>query len=105
MLLFLKGSLVKILMVSSRGILVKRNLTLNLAKSCSIVSLAKLNKSLNLHWLVVSDSEKCTKNFESVHVKRKAIQTFLSPLQEPYIFLDLVPTGSKSLRVFYLTCS
>ena len=71
MLLFFKKILVQILIVSSRGILVKiesiSKLPMKLLESCSTVPVAKLNESLTVYLLVVSGSKIGNINFASLN--------------------------------------
>ena len=91
--------LVQIWMDSSRGILVKNESTfklpMKLLESCSTISVAKLNESLNVYLLVVNGSKIGTKYFASLCVSvckaNKIAMTggyslthFLCTLQEHY---------------------
>ena len=72
MSLFLKRSLVQILMVSSLGMLVKSESTsklhMKLLEFCSTISVAKLNESLTVYLLLVNGSKIDTKCFASFYV-------------------------------------
>ena len=72
MSLFLKRSLVQILMVSSLGMLVKSESTsklhMKLLEFCSTISVAKLNESLTVYLLLVNGSKIDTKYFASFYV-------------------------------------
>ena len=73
MSLFLKRSLVQILMVSSLGMLVKSESTsklhMKLLEFCSTISVAKLNESLTVYLLLVNGSKIETKYFASFYVE------------------------------------
>ena len=114
MSLFLRRLLVQILMVPSRGILVKSGLMLKLPvkllESCSKISVAKLNESLTVYLLVVNDSKRGSKNVASLYLGvckadkiglkgGKPSIHFLCSLQQPHITLGRVPSGSKCLCV------
>ena len=114
MLLLLKRLLGQIPMVSSRGMLVKSEsiskLPMKLLKSCSTVSVAKLNESLTVYLLLVNGSKIGTKYSASFYVGVcKAYKIglkggqpsthFLCTLLDPYIIPGLVPTGFRCHRV------
>ena len=113
MSLFLR-LLVQILMVPSRGMLVKSGLMsklpVKLLESCSKISVAKLNESLTVYLLVVNDSKRGSKNVASLYLGvckadkiglkgGKPSIHFLCSLQQPHITLGRVPSGSKCLCV------
>ena len=114
MSLFLRRLLVQILMVPSRGMLVKSGLMsklrVKLLESCSKISVAKLNESLTVYLLVVNDSKRGSKNVASLYLGvckadkiglkgGKPSIHFLCSLQQPHITLGRVPSGSKCLCV------
>ena len=108
--LFLKRFLVQISMVSLREMLVKSEsiskLPMKLLKSCSVISMAKLNESLTVYLLLVNRSNISTKYFASLYVGvckdekiglkgGQASTHFLCNLQEPYVILGQAPIGFR----------
>ena len=72
MSLFLKRLLVQILMVSSRGMLVKSEsiakLPMKLRESYSTISVAEVNKCWTMYLLIINGSNIGTKYFASLYV-------------------------------------